>query len=373
MKVDGLECLIFSSKYGSGKSLGQVNGLKSIVWIQIRSEGLFGYSEVYSGIYAPELIFEIVKKLRSTFLNKNIDELIYHGVEIPFVSRNGLINSVLGCIRWALYDLKGKMESKPVWSFLSSQINLDFNAYFSGGSAVFSSNEIEEEINLQMNNNLSAYKMRIGYQGLIKDSERVKKAKNVLSDDKLLLVDAIMGTLKPSWSIKDFESYRSMLEDNNVYWLEEPFHPDNYEHYLNVNKSKFKIAFGEALVGSLEFSLYSHIKNIEVFQFDTTHFGTIGKISDYAFCEKAIFATHTWGSTLGFVMNMHFAATDERFKWVEVPGVKFDLSEILSEESISSIYLDRSEFLKRPGFGLEINIEELKKYCPYVSGSVFSL
>lgn len=374
MKIEEINCILLSSKYGEGLVLGQTNEFKTVVWIQVKAGNVYGYSEVYSGIYTPDLVVSIVHELRRHFILLEIDNAISKNVKIPFISRNGVVNSVLGCLRWAFLDLKGKIEGKPVWSILTQEPNVDYSSYFSGGSAIYSANQIQTEIEASYNHIFSAYKMRIGYQDFETDMTRVRKARETLPSNALLLTDAIMGTISPSWGYYDYLRYLPGLVDNGVYWLEEPFHPDSLQNYEAIGERELKIAFGEALVGPLELTLYSRLASIDIFQFDATHNGDISDLANYSFKDDVVFATHTWGSALAFMMNLHLASTDSRFKWIEVPGVVFRLTESLSGGlKLEEIYMDRDNFLQRPGLGLDIDIEQLLRDYPYKPGSFFEL
>ena len=69
-------------------------------------------------------------------------------------------------------------------------------------------------------------KMRVGYQEWDADIKRLESARNTLGNN-YLMVDAIMGTIRPAWTTDKAISRAKDLVDFNLRWLEEPVHPQN--------------------------------------------------------------------------------------------------------------------------------------------------
>ena len=76
------------------------------------------------------------------------------------------------------------------------------------------------------------------------------------------------------WSLDDALKKLDFFADNNIYWLEEPLHPDNLSEHSHLQKqAKFHIAAGEAYSGIGEFKNFIEIGNTDVVQFDACHSG----------------------------------------------------------------------------------------------------
>ena len=90
------------------------------------------------------------------------------------------------------------------------------------------------------------------------------------------MLDAIMGTLRPAWSLEDALKKIKDLSKFKPRWIEEPLNPENISE-LNILKknSKVPIAAGEAYSGKLEYDLIIKNKSVDVLQFDCTHSGGI--------------------------------------------------------------------------------------------------
>ena len=206
LKIIKINSRIYSSPYGKGISLGQPKGVKSVGLVEvITNANINGIGETYSGIYLPEVVnktFSILneylrgkKKISELDLNNNL-------IDIPFVGRSGIINSCLSAVNIALWDIIGKFNEKPTYKVLNNDFRSKVPVYASGGSAIFKPNEIKVDVNKILNKNFNAYKMRVGYQSWDKDLERIEIARKYLNK-KILMIDAIMGTINPSWTVSE--------------------------------------------------------------------------------------------------------------------------------------------------------------------------
>ena len=80
----------------------------------------------------------------------------------------------------------------------------NLNFYFSGGSAALDIEKIKAEISSINREIFKGYKLRIGKAEWNYDLKRIETARN--NWDLSLMVDAIMGTIRPPMNIKDWQS-----------------------------------------------------------------------------------------------------------------------------------------------------------------------
>ena len=374
MKITNIDCNLYSSKYGNGKVLGQPLGVKSISIIKIETDqNIIGISEAYVGIYVPELVKKIIQQISEFLINKDVNTILENEIiQIPFLSRNGVYKSLLGAIEIALLDCTSKFKNIPLWKIFSETPNKNLNYYFSGGSAAFTPLEIENEIN-NLDPVFKGYKMRIGYQNWENDIKRIDKAKSLI-DNKSLMLDAIMGSITPSWKFSDFKNKYDFLKSINPYWLEEPFHPNDLNSYIKASNLDIPIAFGEALVGELEFNIFLKSANLSYIQLDATHMGGFNIAKDiFGFNNSINAATHTWGSCISFMINLHLSYAFKQFKWVEVPGVEFAISKDMGLGGYYDILKNEKEIMEKTGLGIELDFDLLEKKYSFKKNSGFSL
>ena len=380
MKIIDILGYALSSPYGTGDSLGQPLGVKSIGLIEVHTDtGLVGLGETYAGVYAPELIKPCVDFLKSFLLGLDpfdvelAREIIFH---IPCLGRNGLLSSIFSGIEIAIWDILGKATEQPIYKLLNKGSTRDkVKLYASGGSAAFDCHRVEEELNNILDQGFDSFKMRVGHQDWDRDLKRVHTAREILGADRQLMIDAIMGTLKPTWDLNMAKQRANDLAEFQPSWLEEPLHPSNLQDYIRLKEaSPVPIATGEALSGTFEFTEYLISNAIDIVQPDVTHCGGYGIAIDVLKLAKKNdikLVMHVWGSAVAFAANAHFALAFPEVQYLEVPMVPLGLS--------AQMYTALSQFreghlwaMEEPGLGVHIS-PGLKDKYKIVPGSGYRL
>lgn len=366
-----------SSPYGDGKSLGQPLGLKSVGFIQITSNsGIIGVGETYAGVYCPELISPIVDFLKNYLVGTKIanDNICKFLSSIPFIARNGLIQSIISAIDIAIWDLRGKSLGLPCYEILNSRPQEKIKTYASSGTAVFSPEEIKQDVNHILKQGFVSYKMRVGVQSWNQDIERVSTARSMLGSNDLM-IDSIMGTINPPWSEKEAMNYAKDLSSFNVTWLEEPVHPENLSGLEKISNSKIvPIAAGEAYNGKTEYDLIIEKRAVDILQFDATHSGGITfclELAEKSKIHKIRNAVHVWGSAVAISSNASLALSSENIEILEIPMVSLEITDQMWVEKpkFKNGFWFPSEV---PGLGVEISSELCEKY-PMKKGSGYRL
>jgi L-alanine-DL-glutamate epimerase-like enolase superfamily enzyme len=379
MKITKIAGFSLSSPYGNGKVLGQPLGVKSVGFVEVHTdEGLIGLGETYAGVYAPELIAPIAKFIGSYLIGSDPTqpELVAQKAHIPFISRNGLFCSVYSAIDIALWDIAGQSLGKPIHELLNPDGRSPVRAYASGGSAAMSPQLVAEDAALAKKAGFSAFKMRVGVQDWSVDLQRVAAARTALGSDTGLMIDAIMGTISPSWTVDIALSRIKDLAHFNPLWLEEPLHPDDM---INLRKlrgvTKIAVATGEALTGYLDYSAYLSTGAVDVIQVDPTHCGgiTMGKkIIDMAHSLGIPTAMHVWGSSAAYAANTQLAFSHPSVEWMEVPMISLELNAAMSKPTAHEKIQAYTRKPDSPGLGVTLS-EELKERYKMVPGSGYKL
>jgi L-alanine-DL-glutamate epimerase-like enolase superfamily enzyme len=369
-KIISIEGFSLSSPYGDGNVYGQPKGVKSLGFIEVKSEsGISGFGETYSGIYSPELVSPITNYLSNFIIGNKLDSLDFLDKlnQIPFIGYSGIIQSVISGIELAVLDLIGKIEEKPVYSLFHNEDNKEINCYYSGGSVAFSADQVQEDIIKMKSLGFNAFKMRVGLQDWDKDLQRVSRANQVLKSDKLM-VDAIMGTLSNKWSIKQAISKIKDLEKYNIDWIEEPLSPSNLSDYKKLCEvSNIPVAMGEAYSGYLHFKEIASNNYADIIQVDASHSMGFRNLVDYSNNTTKNKATHVWGSTISFLANATLALLSKNITIHEFPSVEFQISNDIVKEQVK-IKDGKLSIPNYPGFGVEIN-DQIKNKYKYVENS----
>jgi len=284
---------------------------------------------------------------------------------IPFVGGGGIIQSIISAIEIALWDLRGKILDKPVYKILTNHFRRTIPVYASSGTAAFSPDEIKKDVNKVIDLGYSAYKMRVGYQDWKTDIQRVNSARNELIN-KDLMVDAIMGTIRPAWGAYTAINKAKDLQEFKLRWLEEPTLPENIQDLVKVkNKNILPIAAGEAYTSKKDFESIFYFKAVDILQFDATHSGGIKfciDLGEKAHSSKIDSALHVWGSAVAINANAQVALAQKSISILEIPMVELELTEKMWIEKPT---INNGEFFpsNAPGLGVDINEKLMQEYA----------
>ena len=119
MKITDVKTVLLTGPNTNDPFLSEARKLRSAAFIEIETDTEFvGIGETYAGYFCPEMVPEIVGFFKPILLGQNVDDIdalwqrMYHCGN--FWCRVGLGAIVLTGIEAALWDLKGKIENRPV-------------------------------------------------------------------------------------------------------------------------------------------------------------------------------------------------------------------------------------------------------------------
>lgn len=291
--------------------------------------GLVGYGEAKAavgsvagaGSYA-SLVSCIKHELRPILIGQDatrinrIWEMMYNGTRdhyaldrgrtFPILGRRGLTISSMSGVDIALWDLLGKHLGVPVVTLLGGACRDSMPAYASGGWADVDA--IGNQLHGYVEKGFNAVKMRVGVmdQDVATSVARVRAARKALGPSIKLMVDA-HGT----YSVPEAKQFCRHLEDEGLYWFEEPVSADDRKGAAEVRSSTtIPIAAGESEFTRFDFRDLVDIRAIDVLQPDMAICGGITegmRISSLAATHQLSLAPHLWGSAFMFMAGLHVA------------------------------------------------------------------
>jgi L-alanine-DL-glutamate epimerase-like enolase superfamily enzyme len=114
-------------------------------------------------------------------------------------------------------------------------------------------------------------KMKIGQKDPWADIERVEAVRKALGNKVRLMVD-----VNQKWDLHTAMQFGKKLEDYDVFWLEEPLHPDDIEGHVKLaNTLTTPIALGEHVYTKYAFRDYIQKGGVEIVQVDVARVGGI--------------------------------------------------------------------------------------------------
>ena len=173
------------------------------------------------------------------FNNERIWDTLW---EPKLTGRRGLTTRVISGIDIALWDIKGKVASLPIYQLLGGYTD-KIPVYIAGGYYEEGKGlkELQEETRISVATGTDAVKIKVGAVPINEDVERVKAVREAMGPNGKLMVDANCAYL-----FYEAIELAKKMEPYDVFWFEEPIAPDDYKgHQLISNATTIPIATGE--------------------------------------------------------------------------------------------------------------------------------
>jgi len=276
----------------------------------------------------------------------------------------------------AFWDIKGKLENKPVYELLGGSRE-PVELYASTGeikdedSRIFEARKRYEE-------GFKTLKIRVHEFDVQKDISQVKAVVDAVGDKMTIGVDANQGwrvTIindAPLWDLERAKYFADACADMNIAWLEEPLPMDDYESLTELTKySRIPVTGGEIHTnGKSELKYMIEKKCYDIFQPDAIMTGGIQHTLEVAdHCKKygLSFTPHTWTNGIGFAVNLQvlLASGFNGIKPLEYPINPPSWTIEKRDEILQTpFYHDKGTFnpTYAPGLGFDIDPDKLARY-----------
>jgi L-rhamnonate dehydratase len=262
----------------------------------------------------------------------------------------------------ALWDIKGKALGMPVWKLLGGGFRKEIRCY---ASSLFGATPAATGDKARRFRDLGFTAVKFGWAPMGSDERTdialVAEARKGLGDEIDLLIDA--GLV---WDAKTAIKRARAFSDYNIFWLEEPLKPDDYEGYRRLSEAtEVRIAAGEEESSRLSYLELMDQGKIDVVQVDLARCG--------GFTEAMKIASLAWDRGLpvanhGFTTYINVAAA---LHWLNaVPNAL--ICEFVAQEGTGlRDLLTRQSFVAKdghlsipnePGLGIELDEHTLAKY-----------
>ena len=241
--------------------------------------------------------------------------------DIPLMQQRLREASYIGWRNWwlepAFWDIKGKIENKPVCELLGGKPR-KVKVYASTGEVKEPEARIEECL-ARYEEGFRSVKIRVHDFDEAKDIRQVVETAKAVGDKMKIGVDAnqawrvtIIGDA-PLWDLARAKRFADACADVGIAWIEEPLPMDAYEDQIALTKySKVPIAGGEIHTGGLpELKMMIERGCYKIFQPDAMFTGGIAQTFEVAkLCRKhgLLYTPHTWTNGIGFAANLQLMA-----------------------------------------------------------------
>ena len=284
-----------------------------------------------------------------------------------WLGRGGAITHTISGIDIALWDLLGKACGQPVGRLIGGRYRERVRPYAS--LLMREPGRMEGELMPVKAQGFRAFKIGwgpFGRKSYAMDEAIVSAAREAVGEESLLMVDAggsdayWPGDYK--WAIRTAE----MLADYDVYWFEEPLHPDALEDFVALRRStSVKIAGGEVLTRRQAFQPWLAQGAFDIVQPDVTKCGGLSeqkRIAQMANDNGVKFIPHGWNTTVGLASDLQIASAFAGTDMVEyLTGSPF-----IDELCAGGWELDEEGMLRipdGPGLGIDLNLDALAEFA----------
>ncbi|TYA92134.1 mandelate racemase/muconate lactonizing enzyme family protein [Seonamhaeicola marinus] len=335
------------------------------------ADGTYGWGEGYG----PAPVLEAGIKLLEPFVvgeNPLENEVIWNKMyrkTLDF-ARRGILVASMSAIDIAIWDLKGKILGLPVSTLLGGAHRNRVQPYATGLYFTDHNNpskDFEEEARLYISQGFKAMKMKVGL-GIKADVENVKKMREVIGPDIKLMVDS-----NHAYTLREATELARKIEKYDIGWFEEPISPEFYEQYSELRqKTTIPISGGECEYLRFGFKQLIDHKSVDIIQPDICASGGLTeakRISALASANGVDIIPHTWGTSIGIHVALHFISNIE-----SVPGrmyqpdflMEYDQTENGLREKLTFPSIEMKdgyiEVPNRPGLGIDVDVDVLESY-----------
>ncbi len=286
-----------------------------------------------------------------------------------WMGRGGTLTHTISGIDIALWDILGKVTGQPVARLLGGVYRERVLPYCS--LLMEEPSRMREIIAEYRDKGFRAFKIGWGPFGRRDDPKLdaaiVRAAREGAGDDAALFVDA--GASDAYWphGLKWALNTAEMLKDYGVGWFEEALKPDAIEEFIELRRaSPVPIAGGEVLTRRQSFLPWLARGAFDIVQPDVTKVGGLSeqrRIAWLAYDFGVRYIGHGWNTALGVAADLQLAAALPDVDLVEFIGGSPYVDGITAEP----FALDAEGYLKiplRPGLGVALDPENLKRYTP---------
>ncbi|HEX9017494.1 MAG TPA: mandelate racemase/muconate lactonizing enzyme family protein [Chloroflexota bacterium] len=293
---------------------------------------------------------------REHLWHRMYDRSIYFG-------RRGAAIQAMSGIDLALWDIAGKALKLPVYKLAGGGFHKRLRAYSSFLWQDTPEETAQAAARLKAEG-FTAYKFgwnRWG-QDWSEDEAQVATVREVIGPNVNLMIDAGFGYRDAKSAIQMAER----LERYGVYWLEEPFRPDDYEGYAKLARAtSLRIAAGEEETNRLSYIDLMDRGQVDVVQVDLCRVGGMTealKIGWLAYDRGRLVINHSYSTDINLAASLHFLACMPHAELLEFCMEPGPLRRELVKTPLKMVdgYVAVPE---EPGLGVELDEEVAERYA----------
>jgi len=352
---------------------GIADGSQDDLVVRIHTdEGITGIGEVDS---SPELVQALVQapsshavavSLRDVLIGENpldVERLwqkMYRG--LIYFGRRGIAIHAISGLDIALWDIKGKALGKPIYELLGTPHRDRVRAYASMLMPDTPA-EVTAAVTALVEQSFTAVKL--GWGPLGKDPELdvalAAAAKEAGGEGVEIMIDSGLGYVADAGTAIEVAREYERL---GIYWMEEPFEPDEYEAYAELADTvDLRITAGEQDATWWGFRELIDRAHVDLVQPDVTRCGGITetlRIAELAYSQGKETVPHAWKSGIIKAASLHCNAVMPDGIWQEYCVADTPIAKTLTVQRLPIEADGYVAVPTTPGLGVDIDEDVLE-------------
>lgn len=368
MRITGVEALYLRLP----EIKARTDSSQDALLIRITTDaGITGWGEVDSCPWVIKAIIEaptshtLVTGLRNLLVGedpmdigrlwrKMYQSTIYYG-------RDGAVIHAMAGIDLALWDIKGKALGLPVWQLIGGKFRDKLRVYASN-MFQFTPEASADRLKKAKDEGFTAAKFGwepFGLGDLAADLRFLDALRKAADDgfDIMLDVGLVWDATTTIQRAKAFEPY-------DLFWIEEPLHPDDLDGYGKVAAHiSQRLAAGEEECTLRGFRRLIDEGGIGLAQIDLTRCGMTGAlaIAGYAASKGIPVANHNFTTDINTAASLHFLAAVPNALVLEYCVEPSQISRALAQDPFKLVD-GHFTVPDAPGLGVEPNLEVVERF-----------
>ena len=325
-------------------------------------EGLTGWGEALAPV-APETVGVIVEQLLAPALmgRDPLDGNVLWNVMYDLMRERGyyggfMLDAISACDT-ALWDLRGKILSQPVYQLLGGAYRDSVPCYVSGLPKPTAAERVELALSF-VDKGFDAFKLAAGH-GVRADTQSVKALREALGDEATLLLDAHWV-----YHLDDAVRLGKNLEELDAGFFEAPINPEDVESHAQLASAiAIPVAIGETERSRYQFRPWLMQKAADILQPDVGRAGIseVFKIASMAETFNVRMAPHlSVGLGICIAATLHVAAAIPNLYLLEYQPPVFEVANMLLTEALTCAD-GRYELPRGAGLGVELDEKRLRE------------
>jgi L-alanine-DL-glutamate epimerase-like enolase superfamily enzyme len=350
---------------GWAEELAPADNVHTVVEV-LTDEDLVGVGSTFT---SRDLVAAAAKLLRPFLIGERADEPARVSEKLRqhtfWQGRGGAVEHAISGIDIALWDLFGKVTRQPVSRLLGGTYRDRIKPY---GSLLFDEPDaLREKLKQAVGRGFRAIKLGwkpFGRRDSKTDELLVRTARETVGPGVELMVDA--GGSDAFWPHGYKWAIRTahMLAGYDVVWFEEALPPDDLAGFAELRRhSPVPITTGEVLTRRQSFWPLLREHAVDIVQPDATKCGGLTeawRIAWMAYEHNIQWVPHGWNTAIGLAADLQLAGAMPVARYVEFLTPSPYIDELITEPFRPDAD-GLLPILDRPGLGIELNREALKR------------